>query len=68
MGFLDKVFNEANDSHSNHPFVDPNHDNTLITWPNGTYIKSSLFYAYYKPKKSPNQVGNLLAKRSDENK
>ena len=68
MGFLDKVFNEANDSHSNHPFDDPNHGITFRTWTQGIYIKSKSFYVYYKPKKSPNQVGNLMVKRSDENR
>ena len=64
MGFL---FNEANDSHSNHPFDDPNYGITFRSWPNGIYMKSSQFYDHHKPKKSPNQVGNLLVKRSDEN-
>jgi len=30
-------------------------------------MKSSEFYDHHKPKKIPNQVGNLLVKRSDEN-
>ncbi|KAG7559361.1 hypothetical protein ISN45_Aa05g009580 [Arabidopsis thaliana x Arabidopsis arenosa] len=68
MGFLDKVFNEANDSHSNHPFVDPAHGIIFISQPHGIYMESSPFYGHYKPKKSPNQVLNLLVKRSDENR
>jgi len=68
MGFLDKVFNEANDSHSNHPFVDQHHGITFRTWPQGIYIKSKSFYAHYKPKKSPNQMVNLMVKKSDENR
>ena len=68
MGFLDKVFNEANDSHSNHPFDDPNHGIIFKNWPNRIYMKSSQFYDHHKPKKSPNQVGNLMVKRSDENR
>ncbi|KAG7543357.1 hypothetical protein ISN45_Aa07g032750 [Arabidopsis thaliana x Arabidopsis arenosa] len=68
MGFLDKVFNEANDSHSNHPFGDPNHGITFRILPHGIYMESSLFYAHYKPKKSPNQVVNLLVKKDDENR
>ncbi|KAG7543354.1 hypothetical protein ISN45_Aa07g032720 [Arabidopsis thaliana x Arabidopsis arenosa] len=68
MGFLDKVFNEANDSHSNHPFGDPNHGITFRIPNHGIYMESSLFYAHYKPKKSPNQVVNLLVKKDDENR
>ncbi|KAG7599426.1 Zinc finger CCHC-type [Arabidopsis suecica] len=68
MGFLDKVFNEANDSHSNHPFGDPNHGITFRILPHGIYMESRLFYAHYKPKKSPNQVVYLLVKKDDENR
>ena len=67
MGFLDKVFNEANDSHSNHPFDNPNNGITFRSWPNVIYMKSNQFYDHHKLKKTPNQVDNLLVKRSDEN-
>jgi len=68
MGFLDKVFNEANDSNSNHLFVDQHHGITFRTWRQRIYIKSKSFYVHYKPKKSPNQVVNLMVKRNDENR
>nr|AAD15427.1 hypothetical protein [Arabidopsis thaliana] len=60
MGFLDKVFNEANDSHSNHPFDDPNHGITFRSWPNRIYMKSNKFYDHHKKKIKKNSHDMIL--------
>jgi len=52
MGFLDKVINEANDSHSNHPFDDPNHGIIFKNWSIGIYMKFSPSQAQEEPKPS----------------
>jgi len=57
MGFLDKVFNEANDSHSNHLFVDQHHGITFRTWLQGIYIKSKSILCPLQAQEEPKPSG-----------